>query len=43
MTTTVAFFRHSRRAGGLMVPYLAWVGYAVTLNFELWRINGCGQ
>ncbi len=39
LATTVAFFRHSRPAGGLMIPYLAWVSLAVTLNFELWRLN----
>ncbi len=39
LATTLAFFRHCRLAGGLMVPYLLWVSYAVALNFELWRIN----
>lgn len=39
LATTIAFFRHSRSAGALMIPYLAWVSLAVTLNFELWRLN----
>ncbi len=39
LATTIAFFRHSRLAAGLMIPYLAWVSYAITLNFEFWRLN----
>lgn len=39
LATTIAFFRYSRSAGALMIPYLAWVSLAVTLNFELWRLN----
>jgi len=39
LATTVAFFRHSRLAGTLMVPYLAWVSYAITLNFGFWYFN----
>jgi len=37
--TTVAFFRVSRAAGWLLVPYLAWVCFAAVLNFTLWRLN----
>lgn len=29
----------SRAAAWLFVPYLAWVTYAATLNFEVWRLN----
>ena len=29
----------SRPAGWLMVPYLAWLGFAAYLNFEIWRLN----
>jgi len=39
LATTVAFFRYSRLAGTLLIPYLAWVGYAISLNFGLWRLN----
>jgi tryptophan-rich sensory protein len=39
VATTVAFFRHSKIAGWLMVPYLAWVSFASILNFSIWRLN----
>jgi tryptophan-rich sensory protein len=39
VATTVAFFRHSRIAGWLLVPYLAWVSFAAVLNFAIWRLN----
>ena len=39
VTTMVAFFRRSRVAGWLMVPYLAWVSFAGVLNFTIWRLN----
>lgn len=37
--TTIAFFRHSRLAGWLMTPYLAWVTFAAGLNVAIWRMN----
>lgn len=37
--TIGAFRRADRRAALLLVPYLAWVTFAVALNFELWRLN----
>ena len=37
--TTVAFFRCSRLAGWLMVPYGAWVSFAGVLNFTIWQLN----
>ena len=37
--TTVAFFRSSKIAGYLMLPYLAWVSFAAVLNFTIWRLN----
>jgi tryptophan-rich sensory protein len=27
-------------AGWLQIPYLAWVGFALFLNFWVWRLNG---
>lgn len=39
LATTVAFWRRSRVAGLLLVPYLAWVAFAAVLNFEFVRLN----
>lgn len=33
------FFKVSRTAGWLMIPYLAWVGYATVLNYTIWQLN----
>ena len=37
--TTYLFWRVSRLAGALLVPYLAWVTFAAVLNFGIWRAN----
>jgi translocator protein len=37
--TIAAFFRVYRPAAWLLVPYLAWVGFAAVLNGVLWRLN----
>ena len=37
--TLVAFWRVSRGAAILLLPYLAWVGFAAGLNFAVWRLN----
>jgi len=37
--TTAAFLRRSRLAGALLVPYVAWVGFATYLNAGLWYLN----
>lgn len=39
LATLIAFWRVSRVAGGLMVPYLGWVTFAAALNFAVWRLN----
>lgn len=39
LAATLAFFRVEPVAGGLMVPYLAWLSFAWSLNFALWRLN----
>ena len=36
VATTVAFFRSSKIAGWLLVPYL---GFSAVLNFTIWRLN----
>jgi tryptophan-rich sensory protein len=39
LVVAVLFWRQDWRAGALMVPYAAWVGFASILNFALWRLN----
>lgn len=39
LAVTVLFWRKVRTAGILMLPYLAWVGFASFLNFTLWQMN----
>lgn len=35
----VAFWRVRRLAGLLLLPYLAWVGFAAALTYTLWQMN----
>jgi tryptophan-rich sensory protein len=37
--TTLRFWRVSRLAGLLLVPYLLWVTFASALNYAVWRKN----
>jgi tryptophan-rich sensory protein len=39
---TVAFWRRDRWAGGMLVPYVAWVAFAAVLNHALWQLNPAG-
>ena len=39
LVNTVLFMRVSRSAGLLLVPYLAWVGFAGFLNGSIWLLN----
>ena len=41
-TTLVVFWRVTRVAGVLMVPYGIWVGFAAVLNGVVWRLNAAG-
>lgn len=38
-TTALVFMRISRVAALLLVPYLAWVGFASALNIAIWQLN----
>jgi len=39
LATLVLFWRRNALAGTLILPYLAWVTYAASLNLGLWRLN----
>ncbi|MBX9765279.1 tryptophan-rich sensory protein [Patescibacteria group bacterium] len=39
LATMFYFFRVSKIAGFLMVPYLLWVSFAAYLNYSIWSLN----
>jgi translocator protein len=39
LATVVAFWKARPLAGMLLLPYLAWVSFAGSLNFAIWRLN----
>lgn len=39
VATLLAFWRIRRAAGLLLLPYLAWVGFASALTWTVWRSN----
>ncbi|MHB9139688.1 MAG: TspO/MBR family protein [Victivallaceae bacterium] len=46
LATIVAFYKISRPAAWLLVPYILWVSFAGYLNYSIWQLNtpaGSGQ
>jgi tryptophan-rich sensory protein len=39
LLTTVSFWRISKTAALLMIPYILWITFASILNFRIWRLN----
>jgi len=39
LITIIKFFKVSKVAGGLLVPYFLWVSFATILNFSIWQLN----
>ncbi len=39
LATLILFFKISRAATYLLIPYLAWVSFATYLNFMIWMLN----
>ena len=37
--TIVAFWKVSKSAAWLLIPYIAWVSFALYLNLSIWRLN----
>ncbi len=38
-TTIALFWKTSRAAGALLIPYIIWVTFAAVLNYSLWQLN----
>lgn len=39
VATIVSFYKISRPAAWLLVPYILWVSFAIYLNFSIWVLN----
>ena len=39
LVNIVTFWRISKAAGALLVPYILWVSFASILNFSVWMLN----
>ena len=35
----IVFYKISKQAGHLLIPYLLWVSFAAVLNFSVWMLN----
>ena len=43
LATIIAFYKISRPAAWLLVPYILWVSFAGYLNFSIWQLNPAGS
>ena len=39
LANIISFYKISKIAGILLIPYLLWVSFATVLNFSLWMLN----
>lgn len=39
LLTILNFFKVTKTAGLLLMPYILWVSFAAALNFSIWRLN----
>jgi len=39
LLTIIKFFKVSKPAGLLLLPYILWVSFAALLNFSIWNLN----
>jgi tryptophan-rich sensory protein len=39
LATIISFYKISKTAGLLLIPYILWVSFALILNLFLWRLN----
>lgn len=39
LATTILFYRISKTAGILLIPYLLWTSFAAFLNYSIWVLN----
>lgn len=40
LITIITFYKHSKIAAWLLIPYFLWVSFASYLNFRYWQLNG---
>jgi len=40
VATAALFYRVSRTATSLLIPYILWVSFAAYLNYQFWALNG---
>ena len=39
LATIIAFYKISRLASWILVPYILWVSFAMYLNYVIWTLN----